>query len=238
MDTLTAGVALSLFVGALVWMYYMAVEPTVRRVWPEIMITWNRVLAGRFKDPLVGRDVLIGVLAGLFAVFVLQVDVLSPRMLGEPLGRPISPTGDLSVLMGALPAFAVLWQVLLISGLLALAMLLFVVLARVALRREWAAAGALWLLQTVLFALLGAHPVLSWLWSALLFGVSVIVLIRVGLLALSAGLFTYHIMLAYPITSDFDAWYSGLGLFGVAAVLAVSAFALRNALRAGPGGTN
>ena len=28
------------------------------RFWPEGMVSWNRLLAGRFNDPLVGRDIL------------------------------------------------------------------------------------------------------------------------------------------------------------------------------------
>ena len=44
----------------LVWIFYMALEPYVRRIWPEMVISWSRLLAGRWFDPLVGRDVLAG----------------------------------------------------------------------------------------------------------------------------------------------------------------------------------
>jgi hypothetical protein len=37
-----------------------ALEPYLRRRWPERIISWNRLLAGEFRDPLVGRDILIG----------------------------------------------------------------------------------------------------------------------------------------------------------------------------------
>ena len=46
--------------GLLTWIAYVACELYVRRLWPEALVSWTRVLAGRLRDPLVGRDVLIG----------------------------------------------------------------------------------------------------------------------------------------------------------------------------------
>ena len=37
-----------------------SLEPHLRRVWPRTMISWTRLLSGQVRDPLVGRDVLIG----------------------------------------------------------------------------------------------------------------------------------------------------------------------------------
>ena len=36
----------------------------MRRRWPQTLISWTRVLAGRLRDPLVGRDVLVGAACG------------------------------------------------------------------------------------------------------------------------------------------------------------------------------
>ncbi len=46
--------------GAFVWLAYIAIEPIVRRSWPELLFSWSRLLSGRFRDPLVGRDLLAG----------------------------------------------------------------------------------------------------------------------------------------------------------------------------------
>ena len=54
-----------LLLGMVVYAIYMALEPDVRRRWPETLIAWSRVLAGRLKDPLVGRDLLLGILVGV-----------------------------------------------------------------------------------------------------------------------------------------------------------------------------
>jgi len=50
----TMSVALALFGGAVIWLFYMAAEPYVRRLWPDSLIAWTRLLDGRFRDPLLG----------------------------------------------------------------------------------------------------------------------------------------------------------------------------------------
>ena len=46
------------------WILYMALEPFARRRWPEMLISWTRAISGSWRDPLVGRDILIGAAAG------------------------------------------------------------------------------------------------------------------------------------------------------------------------------
>ncbi len=61
------GVAKSLLLAAGTWLLYVAVEPFVRRFWPRTLISWTRLMRGRLRDPLIGQDVLLGVLAGCAA---------------------------------------------------------------------------------------------------------------------------------------------------------------------------
>ena len=58
---------------AFTWLTYIAVEPPIRRLWPQMLFSLARLLAGRVRDPLVGRDVLIGVLGGIVFVGTLIV---------------------------------------------------------------------------------------------------------------------------------------------------------------------
>ena len=46
------------------WVFYMALEPSARRFWPQMLTSWVRLFNGRSRDPLVGRDLLVGVVAG------------------------------------------------------------------------------------------------------------------------------------------------------------------------------
>jgi hypothetical protein len=56
----------------------------MRRRWPEQMITWNRFLYGRFRDPLVGRDILIGAIAGTAAAAAMFVLKAAPGWMFLP----------------------------------------------------------------------------------------------------------------------------------------------------------
>ena len=58
-------ISTALLWGGTVWVLYLAIEPYVRRYWPQAIISWTRVLAGRWRDPLVGRDVLYGAVLGI-----------------------------------------------------------------------------------------------------------------------------------------------------------------------------
>lgn len=46
-------------------LFYLAIEPFVRRQWPEALISWSRLMMGSFRDPLIGRDILIGAILGV-----------------------------------------------------------------------------------------------------------------------------------------------------------------------------
>lgn len=59
---LAEGLGRALYPAAVLWVLYMALEPYVRRRWPRTLLSWTRVLAGRFRDPLVGRDLMAGAL--------------------------------------------------------------------------------------------------------------------------------------------------------------------------------
>jgi hypothetical protein len=54
-----------LFRSGIAWLAYLGIEPWIRRHWPTSLISWSRILSGSFRDPLVGRDVLIGIAFGV-----------------------------------------------------------------------------------------------------------------------------------------------------------------------------
>ena len=51
-------IGLRLFVAGALYLLYLGLEPFVRRSWPTMLVGWSRVLAGRIRDPLIGRDIL------------------------------------------------------------------------------------------------------------------------------------------------------------------------------------
>jgi serine/threonine-protein kinase len=78
-----------LFSAAILFLVYLALEPEVRARWPHAIVTWNRVLAGRWRDPQVASDILIGaaVGAGMYTVFKLFFVVFSRHV--EPVNFDI-----------------------------------------------------------------------------------------------------------------------------------------------------
>ena len=50
--------------GAALALLYVALEPLVRARWPHSIVTWNRLLAGRWLDAQVGSHILIGATVG------------------------------------------------------------------------------------------------------------------------------------------------------------------------------
>jgi hypothetical protein len=53
------------------WLFYVALEPYVRRNWPDALVSWTRLCNGKFHDPVVASHILVGVVAAsAFALIV------------------------------------------------------------------------------------------------------------------------------------------------------------------------
>src|SRR6202140_4029748 len=70
------------------WLLYIALEPYVRRRWPATLVSWSRFLAGGFRDPLVGRDILVGCFLGAFSIPLVRLGWFVPSWLGQPPMQP------------------------------------------------------------------------------------------------------------------------------------------------------
>ena len=91
--------SVALFQAGLFWIFYLAIEPHVRRVWPHILITWSRLTGGSVRDPLVGRDLLVGTAAGLLLTVITLAYQYVPVLMGRPEFAP--PVPDLDALESA-----------------------------------------------------------------------------------------------------------------------------------------
>src|SRR5260370_20749773 len=70
---LVLAISTGLFVSGTTWLLYLALEPWVRRRWPQTIISWSRLLSGQMRDPLVGRDILFGAILGVTWILVVQI---------------------------------------------------------------------------------------------------------------------------------------------------------------------
>jgi hypothetical protein len=64
-DNFRIALAIALLTGGLFWILYVALEPFMRRRWPQVLVSGTRFLAGNWRDPLVGRDALVGCACGV-----------------------------------------------------------------------------------------------------------------------------------------------------------------------------
>ena len=208
-----------------IWLFYVALEPYVRRRSPHRIISWSRLMAGDWRDPLVGRDILLGMLLGLGVHTVITVGVeLVARHYGLPgdvrthgvLTTQLTAGGTGSVFMG--------WQ-LFMSLLHALGYILLLLLLTLLLKKDWLAAVALWLLFMLpaLISIGSASP-LGLLIGGFVWAVVVFVVARLGLLAMASVQFFYFMRVFYPYTSEFSAWYAGGTIFALAVCAAFAAY--------------
>ena len=129
------GAGAVVLVSVLLWLFYLALEPYVRRLRPATLVSWTRLLSGGFGDAVVGRDVLIGATWG---ALVCLFSALVSR-LPAWLGLPIEPPGDIMMLgslLGLRDVASRLLDFVMGGILLGLGALLLYLILRFVLRRE------------------------------------------------------------------------------------------------------
>lgn len=145
-----------LFQAALFYLFYIAMEPYVRRRWPGTIISWTRLLSGRLRDPLVGRDVLFGLAAGVALALVTCLADRLPGWIGAPPSEP-GGSREISSFLGFRWMAGSILHSFADAALLGLALLMLLLLLTIALRRRWAAVAAILLLVLTTGFLVGGH---------------------------------------------------------------------------------
>jgi len=216
------------------WILYIAMEPYVLRRWPATLVSWSRLLAGGFRDPLVGRDLLVGCLLGAYAVAFGRIGWFVISWLGYPPPQPGS--GPQWEFLGARTIISDISLSLGPVLFIPLVILFVLFLLRALLRKEWAAAVVFVLLFTVFEALgLGRQFVLFHLVEGLIFwGLSTFVLIRFGLLAFAASGFFTSLLSGFPLTTQGSAWYAGISLAVILLMAAIALYAFYTSLGGRP----
>jgi serine/threonine protein kinase len=213
--------AISLFYAGLLWSMYIALEPFVRGRWPHRIISWSRLLGGNFRDPLVGRDLLIGGLFGVALNLLYGVWTLAPKWLGRAPDLSSTVTGLLGF-RGFLQQFMlILTQDTLLT---ALALLLVLLLLSFVFRKDWLTALASWVLFTFALAATGHNLGIDIFFGGLIAAAIIFAAMRFGLLV-SVFLFLFvSVSYELPMTSDFSVWYATNALFALVFLVALGAF--------------
>jgi len=211
----TYAVGWSLVLAASVWLLFIVLDPFVRRRWPHAIISLSRIVDGRFRDPLVARDILIGIAASIVSS-LLQLLQIHFHLTAVAADTALALSG-LPTLVGqlAFDAAVTIWFVLFVFCL--------VFLLRLALRRSWLTAVVVITLFAVVAALNQGRFAVSASLAAAIVAAQLVVFLRFGLLAFMVQAFLGPIWPVLPYSLDFSRWYAvpPVVVLGIAVVIAV-----------------
>jgi serine/threonine-protein kinase len=212
--------ATSLFYGAVVWAIYLALEPYVRRRWPQTLISWSSVLTGHVRDPIVGRDILFGIALGVcWRLIGRGGDVVALGSRAFPWGPPTDSMLGLRQMLGAV----LLHVPGSVRNTLAFFFLLF--LLRVILRNQWLASAAFILIILPTNVLNSSQPLVDGTEGFLVYSLAVLAVLRMGLLPLGIAFFVEGMLSSVPITIHPSDWYFNSTVFMLGSIVALATWA-------------
>jgi hypothetical protein len=208
----------------LAWVVYTALEPWVRRRWPQVLISWTRYTVKGIRDPLVGRGLLFGAAFACVGAALRLLRMALHGYGGEPWMGWLDPLASLRM-----TAAAGLLQVAgSLFGPLLVLFLLFVL--RVVLRKEWAAAVVCVVLVAAINDPSADYSKVDWAIILVDTALGVFVLLRYGLLVLIAAVGLGGFLMGIPRTLDFSLWYAPMGMLPLAAVALIAVYGFRVSL--------
>ncbi len=219
-----SGLAVIVFDAAVAWFLYMALEPTIRRQQPRQLVSWTRLMSGKVRDSLVGFDLLVGVTIGVAMTVIEASHYHLVAWFSGIVPRPFGLMPD-ALKSGQYVVASVLEQLTGSVSMALTAMFLFIVFKIVG-RKGWVAVVLLLAMGAARmpWAVISDFPLVDYAVQVLAVGLVLLAMVRWGLLALSATIFTFTILLSVPLSVRTDAWY-----FMSTVVVLVSILALASA---------
>ena len=204
--------------GALAGVVYLALEPYFRRRYPNLLIGWTRLLSGRVRDPMIGRDVLIGAVVGTVCAIVSKAPYFA-----VPYRTSFTALTETRHLI-----YLLLYSLQLSIGGGLLTAFLFLVL-RIVTRHTLAATILLVPAEMAVMSFIDTR------WSVIVstFIVATILVLlfrRYGLLALMSMTLFLNFGLLVPATLDTSVWYFGRFLVEIGIAIAIAAYAFKVSL--------
>jgi hypothetical protein len=203
-----------LYPSLLVWAFYLALEPYVRRIWPQTIISWSRLLSGRVLDPLIGRHALFGSAAGVVCVLLFQMERILPPLLH--LTNPLPVLFRRVDLLSTSPLATVLTYFH-NSLYQALFQLLLLVILRTVLRKRLLTGIVFVIVMTCATTILAPGAYVAWIAEGMISIIYLALLVRLGLVSLVSCLFFFLILTNVPLTPNLEIWYADITLYALAA---------------------
>jgi len=213
-------VSAALINAALNWIFYAALEPWVRRKWPQTIISWTRYVTKGLRDPLVGRDLLYGVALGLLLNLGNVAAAAFQGNNGQPLFPPLDPLSgvriEAAVLLGYVPA----------AFFTALLFFFLLFLLRVLVRKEWIAAAVFVVGIAAALTFGTTTPAVDYPVALLSFAIFAFALLRFGLLC-AIVISAVGQVAGLCALLDFSSWYAGLSAIPLLAIALIAAHGFR-----------
>jgi serine/threonine-protein kinase len=231
---ITGHLAYSAYRVCLVWIFYIALEPYARRLWPQMLTSWFRLLKGQVRDPLVGRDILVGVTAGGVAGVIGTVQIWVTKVLdGEApnaaysLWSTVSLRGGRHIIGAVFAELTVsIWNLFMI-----VMMFLFV---RLLVRKTWIAVIIQSLMMLGVMTMQGGDPVPFIVGGVGFLAVFWVLLFRFGLLSFLVFFMIGNLLTNLPLTHDLSAWYAGSTWMTLLVIAGLTAWAFYVSLAGRP----
>ena len=225
LGVLIIAVSTALFVSGTTWMLYLALEPWVRRRWPQTIISWSRLLSGQFRDPLVGRDILFGAMLGVLWVIIIEIRYAILAHLG------VAPNlAQTEYLTGGREALGA-WLIQIPSSILGTLGFFFLLLGlKLVLRKDWLAAIAFVAIYALPQGLTSSHVSVDLPTWILVYAIAVLIVFRFGLIPLACAIFTVNMLTNVPFTVNFSAWYMSTFAFTLLSVVAMAGWGFYQSL--------
>ena len=217
----------ALLVSAAYWLVYIAIEPFVRRRWPQGLISWTRLLAGRWHDPMVGRDVLAGVTSALLHAFIAG-HTFRLRALVQGREMAAAAVGDVYLLDSVLPPFSRLAHGVVSGATVALSLAVLAMLVTFVARRQQAMYAVVFALYFGLYLFASTEPVMLAVF-AVLAALHSFTLVRFGVLGSAVSFMVFQWFIAVPLP-DTMAWYTVRALIPTIVAVALALWAFRTSL--------
>jgi serine/threonine protein kinase len=229
LGSLVIAVSTGLFVSGTTWMLYLALEPWVRRRWPQTMITWSRLLSGQFRDPLAGRDILFGVMLGVTWILIVQIGSIAMTHLGA--APSLAQTEYLAGGREALGA----WLLQIPASIIGTLQFFFLLIGlKFLLRKDWLAAIAFVAFFVLPKGLTSSYVTVEVPMWILVYGIAVLIVYRFGLIPLACAIFTVNMLTNVPFTADFSAWYMSTFALTLLSVVALAGWGFYQSLGGEP----
>jgi serine/threonine protein kinase len=228
-----AGPAFFLFDAILIWVSYMAMEPAMRRRWAKLLISWSRLMSGRFRDPLVGRDILIGAIIGAAAA----IPVFLFRSFPAWMFLPGAWTAhiELNSLLGLPQQLGTVLYIIGLTAFYGVGWMVAMVFSYTVVRKTWLVAVVFTFFGTSTLLVGSSGDLSAQVLSGLVFsGVIAGLLLLLGFLPAAMSYFVYNILVRMPLRLDISGWSARASVLTLITVAAVALYGFYTSLGGRP----